>query len=189
MDPTEGDEKREPAPPPIERRATMQAAVEEMRLSKSAGGKPTPLVGAAALLPDGSVVRAHRSEYRNGDHAEYTLFERKLPSQALDGVDLFVTLEPCAPGARSPHKTACSQRIVDARIKDVWIGCPDPYPTVAGKGRAFLEENGVTVHDFDADLRDVILRENAGLLRARWGGNASRNRGGRSRRRRETTPR
>ena len=165
MDPSDGDQGREPAASvagnqPIEPRAMMQAAVDEMRLSKSAGGKPTPLVGVVALLPDRSVIRAHRSEFRTGDHAEYGLFERKLRSQALDGVELFVTLEPCAPGARSPHKTACAQRIVDARIKAVWIGCPDPYPTVAGKGRAFLEEHDVTVRDFDADLSDVILREN-----------------------------
>jgi pyrimidine deaminase RibD-like protein len=148
----------------IEPRALMEAAINEMRLSKSEGGKPTPVVGAVALLPDGSVVRSHRSELRNGDHAEYTLFERKLHSQALDEVRLFVTLEPCAPGARSAEKTPCAQRIVDARITEVWIGTPDPYPTVAGKGRAFLEHHGITVHAFDEDLRDVILAENAGFL-------------------------
>jgi pyrimidine deaminase RibD-like protein len=45
---------------------------------------------------------------------------------------------------------------VDARIKEVWIGCWDPFPSVAGKGRRFVEENGVTVHVFDEGLRDLI---------------------------------
>lgn len=136
--------------------AMMRIAVEEMHLSKSEGGKPTPLVGAVVCFPDGKVVKSHRSEFRNGDHAEYTLFERKLRTTTLDDAKLYVTLEPCAPGARSADKTGCAQRIVDARIKEVWIGCLDPYPTVAGQGRRFLEEHGVIVHDFDPGLCDEI---------------------------------
>ena len=116
------------------------------------------------LLADNTVVAAHRAEVRNGDHAEYTLFERKLHDLALDGAELFVTLEPCAPGARSREKTACAQRIVDARIRQVWIGIEDPYPTVAGRGRAFLEASGVSVDRFHDEFAVVVREENATFL-------------------------
>lgn len=145
-------------------RELMEAAVVEMRRTPVEAGKPPPLVGAVVLLRDGRVITAHRAELRNGDHAEYTLFERKLPSEALDGAHLFVTLEPCAPGARSSEKTPCSQRVVDARVEAVWIGIDDPFPTVAGQGRAFLQGKGIAVNDFDADLQGEIRGANERFL-------------------------
>ena len=145
-------------------RDMMRRAVEVMRLSKPELGKMTPLVGAAVLLADDTVVAAHRAELRNGDHAEFTLFERKLHNRPLDGARLFVTLEPCAPGSRSKEKTACAQRIVDARIAEIWIGIEDPYPTVAGKGTAFLQDAGVAVHPFDSDSVEVIREANKAFI-------------------------
>lgn len=150
----------------------MVAAIAEMRFSKSEGGKPTPMVGAVACFPDGTVVRAHRSEFRNGDHAEYTLFERKLRTRMLDDAKLFVTLEPCAPGARSGDKVGCAKRIVDARVKEVWIGCQDPHPSVDGQGRAYLEANGVTVHEFDDGMCDQIRAEDPEFFK--WAEEAER---------------
>jgi len=69
-----------------------------------------------------------------GDHAEFTLLERKNRSNKLDGAVLFSTLEPCAPGSRHDSKLSCAERIVLARIKEVWIGIVDPDPTVDRKG-------------------------------------------------------
>jgi len=142
----------------------MEAAIEEMRLTIVEAGKPPPLVGAVVVLRDGRVLRAHRSEIRTGDHAEYTLFERKLPTEALDGAHLFVTLEPCAPGARSKEKTPCAQRVVDARIEAIWIGIDDPHPKVAGQGRTHMAQNGIAVHDFDPDLQAEVRKANERFL-------------------------
>jgi ATP-dependent DNA helicase RecG len=97
---------------------------------------------------------------RSGDHAEYTLLERKNRHSKLDGSRLFATLEPCAPGARNAPKLSCAERIVLARIKEVWVGIEDPDPVVDRKGIKFLQENGVTVHIFDRDLQDIIREEN-----------------------------
>jgi ATP-dependent DNA helicase RecG len=77
---------------------------------------------------------AYRGELRNGDHAEFTLLERKNRANVLDGCILFATLEPCAPGARKHPKLGCAERIVNARIKEVWVGVQDPHPKVGGKG-------------------------------------------------------
>lgn len=153
-----------PVPPRLDDRGLMLAAVKEMHQSFLDETRPLPLVGAVVELPDGSVVGAHRSQLRNGDHAEYTLFERHLHNQLLEGARLFVTLEPCAPGARNKEKTACAERVVNARVREVWIGIPDPYPTVAGRGRDYLESHGLLVNDFDADLQNLIREANTTFM-------------------------
>ncbi len=124
-------------------RALMELAVETMKKSvveRRADSDPPPKVGAVLWKTDGTVETAFRGELRNGDHAEFTLLERKNRSNALDGCVLFSTLEPCAPGSRSEGKLSCAERIVNARIKEVWVGVQDPHTKVAGKGFVYLDE-------------------------------------------------
>lgn len=136
--------------------AVMNESITEPRLD----GKASPLVGAILWKPGGSVETAHRGELREGDHAEFTLLERKNRANKLDGSILFATLEPCAPGARKHPKLSCAERIVNARIKEVWVGIEDPDPTVDRKGIRFLQDHGVTVHMFDRDLQEKIHSAN-----------------------------
>ena len=147
----------------IDARPLMELAVDVMRQSqpeRRVDGKATPRVGAVIWRADEEPVSACRGELREGDHAEYTLIERKLRDAALDGAVLFCTLEPCAPGARRPPKLSCAERIVRARIKEVWVGIEDPDPTVDRRGIRHLQDNGVQVHLFDADLQRQIRDEN-----------------------------
>lgn len=140
-------------------RKLMELAIEAMNNSRHEArddGKASPAVGASLFMPDGTVQSAFRGELREGDHAEFTLLERKLRDTRLDGAILFATLEPCSPGARAHPKLACAERIVLARIKEVWIGIEDPDPKVDGKGIAYLQKNGVVVHLFDRDLQESI---------------------------------
>jgi ATP-dependent DNA helicase RecG len=139
----------------------MERAIEVMRLSVAESrtdGKPNPLVGAVLVKPDGSIETAARGELREGNHAEFTLLERKCVGDKLDGSVLFATLEPCL--NRNHPKRGCARHIVSARIKEVWVGIEDDNPTVAGKGIEHLRRNGVTVHMFDRDLQEVIAKEN-----------------------------
>ena len=142
-------------------RAMMELAVATMRQSvpeHRPDGTPSPKVGAVLVRPDGSTVMAARGELREGDHAEYTLLERKCGDERLDGCVLFTTLEPCL--ERNPPKRGCARRIVNARIKKVYVGIIDDNPKVARKGIAYLEQRGVEVQMFDRDLQDLILKEN-----------------------------
>src|SRR5690606_3918438 len=91
---------------------------------------------------------------------EFTLLERKNRSNLLDDSILFATLEPCAPGARKHPKLGCAERIVNARVKKVWIGVEDPDPSVDRKGIKYLLENGIEVEMFDSDLQKIIWEEN-----------------------------
>lgn len=141
----------------------MEMAVDAMRQSvrePRTDEKASPNVGVALWKPDGTVETACRGELRFGDHAEYTLLERKNRNTKLDGSVLFATLEPCAPGSRRHPKLSCAERIVLARIKEVWIGITDPDPTVDRKGIKYLQDNGISVNMFDRDLQEVIRKEN-----------------------------
>lgn len=142
-------------------RRMMEKAIEVMRASiaeKRTDGKPSPLVGAVLVRPDGSIETACRGELREGNHAEFTLLERKCADEKLDGSVLFATLEPCL--NRNQPKRGCARHIVSARIKEVWVGIEDDNPTVASKGIEHLRQHGVTVHMFDRDLQEIILAEN-----------------------------
>ena len=148
-------------------RKMMEMAIDVMRQSVNeprTDGKASPLVGAVIYKLDGTIETACRGELRYGDHAEFTLIERKNRDNKLDGAVLFATLEPCAPNSRNFPKLACAERIVLSRVKEVWVGIEDPDPTVDRKGIKYLQDSGVTVHMFDRDLQEVIRAENKDFI-------------------------
>jgi len=145
----------------------MERAIEVMHQSvhePRKDDKSSPKVGVVLRKADGTIETACRGELRYGDHAEFTLLERKNRDNKLDGSVLFATLEPCAPDSRHPPKLSCAERIVLARIKEVWVGIEDPDPKVDRKGIQHLMDNGVTVHMFDRDLQELIHEENKDFL-------------------------
>jgi ATP-dependent DNA helicase RecG len=147
-------------------RPYMELAIEEMNKSLNEprhDGKTPPKVGAILLFPDGKIERAHRGELRDGDHAEFTLLERKLGNKKLDDCILFSTLEPCV--ERNPPKIACCKRTSKARIKTVYVGITDPDHTVDGKGIKHLEDKGVKVVMFDRDLQQIIEDTNSEFIK------------------------
>ena len=139
----------------------MIMAIEAMKKSIPEKNKnnPSPNVGAVIVFPDGSYETAHRGELREGDHAEYTILDKKNRDKKLSDCWLFATLEPCAPGSRKESKLSCSERIANARIKNVWFGVQELNPDACG-GKAYLEERGTTVLPFDTDLHREILDYN-----------------------------
>jgi len=99
-------------------RRMMEKAIEVMKLSINeprVDKKASPRVGAVLVKPDGTIDTAFRGELRHGDHAEYTLLERKHPGERLDGSVLFATVEPCAPGSRKATSAVPS-------VKWTWCG-------------------------------------------------------------------
>lgn len=144
-------------------RVYMDLAIEMMKKSINeprSDGKASPKVGAVLIKPDGSQESSYRGELRYGDHAEFCLLERKNRKTKLDDSILFTTLEPCAPGARNFPKLGCAERIVNARIKEVWVGIEDPDPNVDRKGIKYLQDHGIIVQMFDPDLQEKIRIDN-----------------------------
>jgi ATP-dependent DNA helicase RecG len=153
---------------PLNPKKYMQLAIDVMKQSISevrTDLKACPKVGAVLVSPDEKHIEtAFRGELREGDHAEYTLLERKNRDRNLKGYYLFATLEPCAPGARSSSKLACAERVANARIAKVWIGIEDPDPTVDRKGIQYLITKGIEVEMFDEEFQTQIIKENKEFL-------------------------
>lgn len=152
-------------------RKFMELSVQVMKSSvqeKRSDEKPSPFVGAVMVRPNLTVETAYRGELREGDHAEFTLLERKCRSEKVEGNILFATLEPCAPGARRFPKLGCAERIVNARIGKVFIGIEDPDPTVCRKGINYLLDHGIDVEMYPRDLQKEIAECNKEFLAAAY---------------------
>src|SRR4051812_34049517 len=98
----------------------MRLAVEEARKSKAEDGRPHPNVGAVAVRDGRILASAHRGELAAGDHAEYTLLEKKLSGEVLAGATVYATLEPCT--SRHHPKVPCVERLIERKVGRVVIG-------------------------------------------------------------------
>ncbi len=123
--------------------------------AKSARGRTSPNPWVGAVVVQGSqVVGRGATEANGGRHAE---------AVALDGVDargmdVYTTLEPCAPfpGKRTPP---CAQALVAAGVRKVHVAMLDPHPGVAGAGVTILRAAGIEVEVGDgAEEARTLLR-------------------------------
>ena len=145
----------------------MDLAISEMLKSQSEHThKPDPKVGAVLSTPEGVLIqKAYRGEEGVGDHAEYTLFEKKLQGQDLSGNVLYTTLEPCV--ERNSPKIGCTFRTIDAKVSKVYIGHLDPDPNVQGDGAYLLKKEGIIVDYFDRTREKFIDKKNDVFFRDR----------------------
>jgi pyrimidine deaminase RibD-like protein len=141
-----------------------EMALEEARKSKSEDARAHPLVGAVAVVDGEVLASAHRGECASGDHAEYTLLERKLKDAQLAGATVYTTLEPCI--ARNHPKVPCANRLAERRVKRVVIGMLDPNTKISGKGYQALRAAGIDVStDFPKDIKEAIEELNREFIR------------------------
>lgn len=141
----------------------MPRAVAQSRLCRSEPGRVSPMVGAVVARGSRIVGEAFRSELAPGEHAEYTLLERKLPAEMLAGSVLFTTLEPCT--SRNHPKVPCVERIIDRRISKVFIGILDPNDNIRGRGERRLRDAGIQIARFDPDLMAAVEELNRAFAR------------------------
>ena len=100
-----------------------------------------PLVGAVIVKDNHVIARGAHLQYGH-EHAEKNaILHCQTPEELVDST-LYVTLEPCYHRGKQPP---CTQTILAAGIKKVVVGQLDPNPLVAGKGLAFLKEEGIEV--------------------------------------------
>lgn len=151
----------------LDDRALMERAIALAHRCESETGKVSPKVGAA-IARDGVVIgEAFRGELAPGDHAEFTLLEKKLAAETLAGATLFTTLEPCT--VRNEPKLACAERIIERRIAKVVIGVLDPNDAIRGRGELRLRDAGIQIARFDSDLMAQIEELNRDFARLHAG--------------------
>jgi len=105
---------------------------------------PNPLVGAVLVFEGRIIGEGYHQQY-GGPHAEVNCLQSVKPEDRhlVPQSTLFVSLEPCAHFGKTPP---CADLIIREQIKEVWIGCRDPFPLVDGKGIEKLKAAGVQVH-------------------------------------------
>lgn len=117
----------------------MKRAIELAKLGEGFVN-PNPMVGAV-IVKDGKIIgEGYHARY--GDmHAERNALVSL--TESAEGAEMYVTLEPCCHHGKQPP---CTEAIIDAGIKTVYVGSMDPNAMVAGKGVRMLEMAGIEVH-------------------------------------------
>lgn len=101
---------------------------------------PNPMVGCV-IMKDDEVVGEGFHQYAGGHHAEIMALQQA--GSAAQEATVYVTLEPCCHTGRTPP---CTDSLIKAGVKRVYIASTDPNPLVAGKGILALEAANIEVH-------------------------------------------
>ncbi len=131
----------------------MRRAVE---LAAEGEGKtrPNPLVGAV-IVKDGRIIgEGYHTKYGSLHAEREALADCMRRGENPKGADIYVTLEPCCHTGKQPP---CTEALVEAGLRRVFIGSSDPNPLVAGKGMEYLIRHGLQV-------KSGILKEECDAL-------------------------
>ena len=108
----------------------------EMGMGKTA---PNPMVGAV-IVKNGKIIGEGFHERCGQAHAEVNAINNA--TENMEGATVYVNLEPCSHYGKTPP---CADLLIQKGVGRVVIGCLDPNPLVAGKGKEKLERAGIEV--------------------------------------------
>lgn len=114
---------------------------------------PNPPVGCV-IIRKGRLVGSGYHRKAGKDHAEIAALK---DCSQTKGADVFVTLEPCSTTGRTGP---CTEALIQAGVKRVVFGCPDPTAENASKAKKILTRAGVEV------VSGVLKEDCEGLIRS-----------------------
>jgi diaminohydroxyphosphoribosylaminopyrimidine deaminase/5-amino-6-(5-phosphoribosylamino)uracil reductase len=103
------------------------------------GAHPNPMVGAVLVREGRAVGEGFHARF-GGPHAEIAALRNAGP--LARGSDLLVTLEPCSTFGKTPP---CCGALIEAGVRGVVFGAPDPNPANAGRAARLLRKAGIRV--------------------------------------------
>jgi len=126
-----------------------------LTLAQKARGltSPNPMVGAVIVNNDHIVGQGYHHK-AGAAHAEINALNEA--GEAARGADLYVTLEPCSHYGRTPP---CTEAIIKAGIKKVYMALRDPNPLVDGEGIKRLRDHGLEVEEGMLEHEARIVNE------------------------------
>jgi diaminohydroxyphosphoribosylaminopyrimidine deaminase / 5-amino-6-(5-phosphoribosylamino)uracil reductase len=113
----------------------------------------------ALLVHNNRIIGEGYHQVYGGPHAEVNCIasvndaDKQLTSES----SLYVSLEPCAHFGKTPP---CADLIIREQIKEVFVGCRDPFAQVNGRGIEKLKQAGVAVTTgiLENDCRELNKR-------------------------------
>ena len=100
---------------------------------------PNPTVGCV-IVKDGEIVGVGNHEKAGLPHAEIVALNQA--GEKAKGATMYLTLEPCTHWGRTPP---CTDAIIRAGIRKVFVATTDPNPIIAGGGVRKLRSQGIEV--------------------------------------------
>lgn len=124
-----------------ERRGSQRNMRLALSLARKGEGKvfPNPMVGCVIVNGDAIVGRGYH-QYFGGPHAEIRALTQA--GKKAYGSTMYVTLEPCNHTGKTPP---CTDAIIRAGVKRVFVASLDPDGKVRGKGIKKLRDSSVEV--------------------------------------------
>ena len=119
---------------------------------------PNPMVGAVLVYNNTIIGEGYHKEYGK-PHAEVNCIDsvEDQHRHLIGDSTLYVSLEPCAHFGKTPP---CADLIIRHGIKNVFVGCRDPFVEVNGKGIEKLVAAGtnVTTGVLEEECRELNKR-------------------------------
>lgn len=100
---------------------------------------PNPMVGCI-LVKDNQIIGEGYHRKAGEHHAEIVAL--KMAGENASGATAYITLEPCCHFGKTPP---CTNALIAAGIKEIYIATLDPNPEMAGKSIVLLQQEGIKV--------------------------------------------
>lgn len=115
--------------------------LQALALSKKARflSPPNPWVGCV-IVKDKVIVGEGFTQEAGGPHAEIVALNQA--KEKAQGATAYVTLEPCCHWGKTPP---CTEALIRAQVKKIFVAVQDPDTKVSGKGIRQLKEAGIEV--------------------------------------------